>query len=120
MINLCGNWYATPIILGISIDDNIEPKLNYLQQKLLLDDKALRKLVLGSTIFHFSIEDNLKPKFDLLQGRLVLNDEELAKIITKLPFIMALSTEKNLEPTLDWLQQLLFYIIVSRTISNQS
>ena len=45
-----------------NIEDNVEPKLNYLQQKLLLDDVALKKLVLGTTVLHNNIEDNIEPK----------------------------------------------------------
>ena len=72
--------------------------MNYLQQKLLLDDKTLQKLVLGTTVLHNNIEDNIEPKLNWLQERLGLDEGELANIIARNP-------RDNIMPTLDWLQQ---------------
>ena len=52
------------------MEDNIEPKLNYLKNRLLLNDKALQKLVLGTTVLHYNIVDNIDPKLNWLQERL--------------------------------------------------
>ena len=79
--------------------------MNYLQQKLLLDDKTLQKLVLGTIVLHNNIEDNIEPKLNWLQERLGLDEGELAKIIARNPSIMHFSLEDNIMPTLDWLQQ---------------
>jgi len=72
-----------PQILGLSITDNIEPKLEWLQDHLILDDTALSKLIKRMPpILGMSILDNLEPKlnwlqvfFSWLQQRLSLTDE---------------------------------------------
>ena len=87
----------TPSILRLSMEDNIEPKLNYLKNPLLLNDKALQKLVLGTTVLHYNIVDNIEPKLNWLQERLELSDTALSKMVQRMPAIL-LSL---------WIQQLL-------------
>jgi len=64
-----------PQILGYSVEDNVKPKLAWLQDRLSLDVKSLNKLVQRRlpSVLIYSIEDNLEPKLAWLQKRLVLD-----------------------------------------------
>ena len=95
-----------PQIIGISISENIEPTLVWLQQRLLLDDVALSRLIILSPgPLTLSIPDNMEPKLDWLQQRLSLTDDELSKLIQRLPALFGYNIHTNIEPKLDWLQQ---------------
>jgi len=96
----------TPSILMASLDGNLEPKLNYLQRKLSLDDDtSLRKFVLTCpSVLACSIEENIEVKLDWLQERLILDEKRLTKLIISFPNVITISIHDNIEPTLDWLQ----------------
>ena len=97
---------SAPIIFGMSIKDNIDPKLDWLQQRLVLDDEELSKMITKfSAIVKYSLNDNIIPTLDWLQTRLELDDIALGKIIQKLPSILACSIPDNIEPKLNWIQQ---------------
>jgi len=95
-----------PQIIGVSILENVEPTLAWLQQRLLLDDVALSRLVILSPgPLTLSVPDNMEPKLDWLQQRLSLTDDELSKLIQRLPALFGYNIHTNIEPKLDWLQQ---------------
>jgi hypothetical protein len=83
----------------------VKPTLDYLQERLLLDDATLSKTVKRfPSALGLSISDNLEPKLDWLQKRLNLDEAQLGKLILKAPSILNLSIPDNLEPKLNWLQ----------------
>jgi hypothetical protein len=66
-------------MFGFCIEDSLEPKLSWLQERLDMNDKSLIK-VLG-----YSIEDNLKPKLSWLQEQLDIDDASLTVVVQRLP-----------------------------------
>jgi len=93
-------------ILGKRSDTNLAPTLDYLQSRLLLDDKSLRKLILSAPhLLGCSIEENIEPKLDWLQQRLSLTDVQLSRMICRQSYTLGCSVIDNLEPTISWLQQ---------------
>jgi hypothetical protein len=95
-----------PSVLSFSIENNLEPKLSWLQDRLSLDDESLRKLVRRlPSVLSFSIENNLDPKLSWLQDRLSLDDKSLSKLVQTLPAVFCYNIEGNLDPKLSWLQE---------------
>ena len=93
-----------PHILG-RLQSNLAPKIDYLQSRLLLNTKSLRKLLLSAPhILPCNIEDNIEPTLDWLQQRLDLDDVALSKLIQRQPYTLGCSITDNLEPTLNWIQ----------------
>ena len=87
-------------------DTGIAPKIDYLQNRLLLDNISMKKLIQRlPCILGMSISENMEPKLDWLQQRLSLTDDELSKMIQRLPALFAYNKHTNMEPKLDWLQQ---------------
>jgi hypothetical protein len=95
-----------PAVLGLSIDDNLEPKLAWLQDRLDMDDKTLSKMV-GTlpAVLGLSVEDNLEPKLKWLQGRLGLDSKSLQKLVKRYPSVFSCGIDETLEPKLAWLQE---------------
>jgi hypothetical protein len=92
-----------PGVLGLSIEDNLEPKLSWLQERLSLDDKSISKLVRKlPTVLGMSIEDNLVPKLSWLQERLELDSKSLSKLVQAAPPVLGYNVEANLEPTIEF------------------
>ena len=92
-----------PTLFSCSIDTNFEPKLDWLQERLHLDDVALSKMIqLLPTLFSCSIDTNLEPKLDWLQQRLDLDDEAARKMVTQFPPLFGYNVDSNLEPTLNF------------------
>ena len=84
----------------------LEERVNWLQQRLNLDDDELSKVIREQpSILGCSIPDNLEPTLDWLQQRLDLDSGALGKMIQTMPSILGCSIPDNLEPTLDWLPQ---------------
>jgi ferric-dicitrate binding protein FerR (iron transport regulator) len=69
-----------------SVEENMEPKLSWLQDRLRLDNKSLSKLVKTlPSVFSCSIEDTLEPKLAWLEERLSLDDKSLYELVQKQP-----------------------------------
>ena len=82
----------------------VEPKLDWLQQRLDLDAAQLGKLVRRDpTVLRRSVEESLAPKLEYLQTRLDLDAAQLAKIVRVFPQLLRYSVA-NVELTLEWLQ----------------
>ena len=89
----------------LSIEDNMEPTLEWLQHRLSLTNEQLSKVIQKRpTIISLSIIDNTEPKLDWLQHRLSLSDEELSKMIQRYTALFNYNVEGNLEPKLVWIQ----------------
>ena len=94
---------SVPSILTFSIDKNLEPKLEWLQQRLDLDDAAAGKMIRRvPNIFTCGIDKNLEPKLEWIQQRLSLTDGGLSNFVQKLPSILCCNVDNNLEPTLEF------------------
>ena len=69
-----------PQLLSLSVEDNMEPTLEWMRRRLDLDATQLRKMVLThAPLLGLSVEDNLAPRLDWLQTRLDLDDVQLRK-----------------------------------------
>jgi len=96
----------SPQVLGLSVKNNIKPKIDWLQSRLDLDAGQLRKIVLRLPAgLGYSVEDNMAPKLDWLQGRLDLDEEELKKMVVVHPHLLGYSIEDNLEPQLGFFEE---------------
>jgi hypothetical protein len=94
---------SKPQVFAYSIEDNLEPKLVWLQERLSLDDKSLSKLVQSKPqVFAYSIEDNLEPKLSWLQARLELDCKSLCSVIQRMPSLLGYNIEDNIEPTIEF------------------
>jgi len=93
-----------PTLLGMSVEDNMAPKLEWLQARIDLDDPQLRKVVLGALSVLSTGIDTLESKLEWLQMRLDLDVKQLRKVVLGRPQLLGMSVKDNLAPTLDWLQ----------------
>jgi len=94
-----------PQVLKLSITNNMEPKLEWLQKRLHLDDNSLSKMIQRlPPILGMSIPDNLEPKLDWMQDSLSVTDEQLSIMIQRSPHVLSYSIHDNMEPKLDWFQ----------------
>lgn len=99
---------SQPTILGrpSESDTGLASKIDYLQNRLLLENISVKKLIQRlPSILGMSISENMEPKLDWLQQRLSLTDDDLSKMIQRLPALFAYNIHTNMEPKLDWLQQ---------------
>lgn len=97
-----------PHLLGLSVDSNLQPRIEFLVETCGLAEKDVATLIKSSPgILGLSVEDNLRPTIEFLSNllssmkpELVGNDgdsrEHLRKCILNHPQIMALSI-KNLQ-----------------------
>jgi ferric-dicitrate binding protein FerR (iron transport regulator) len=75
-------------LLGSNMEENLEPKLVWLQERLLLDDAGIAKLVKEEASFlGFSLETN-EERMAWLQKRLVLDDKSLRKLVLSCPSVL--------------------------------
>jgi hypothetical protein len=97
--------YGFAQLLESNIEENLEPKLVWLQERLLFDDASIAKLVKKEASFlGFSLE-TLEERMAWLQKRLSLDDKSLSKLVGRLPAVLHYSVDDNLEPKLSWLQE---------------
>jgi hypothetical protein len=88
-------------VLGHSVEDDLEPKLAWLEDGLQLDDKSLCKLVQArAAVLGCSVEVSLEPKLAWLQERLSLDDKSLSELVQKQPSLFGCDVASNLEPTI--------------------
>ncbi len=91
-----------PPLLSFSVEDNMEPKLDWLQQRLDLDDVQLRKMVLTLPgLLVYSVEDNLEPKLAYLEREIGLSRPELREHVLRIPAILAYSLDKRHRPRVE-------------------
>jgi hypothetical protein len=109
-----------PTICALSIDQQLAPTLDFLQQRIGLKDDKLRELVRRQpSILNVSVQDHLEPNIAWLEQRLQLgggDQESLQKVVLLLtPMVGGLAQllgsnncnnmQETLEPTLCWLQE---------------
>ena len=95
-----------PPILGLSIEENLDPKLAWLKARLELDDEGVSKLVKRlPAVFNYSIEQNIEPRLAWLGERLLLDDKTLSLVIQRMPSLLGYNIETNLEPTIKFYEE---------------
>ena len=67
-----------PALLGLTVETNMELKLDWLQTRLDLDDLGLRKMVLTvPALLGYSVQDNMEPKLAFCEEELGLSPSEV-------------------------------------------
>ena len=88
-------------ILGLSIDDNLQPKLEWIQQRLSLTDESLSNLIKKfPSIFSCNVNTNLAPTLNFYIGALGDEREALTLVIQN-PSLFGYSLENRLKPRLE-------------------
>ena len=89
-----------PALLSYSVEDNIEPKLEWLQQHRRLDDAALSNMMQQfPALFGYNIDSNLEPTLNFYID--ALGDErEAVALVLSCPAMLGYSLEKRLRPRL--------------------
>jgi hypothetical protein len=83
-------------VLGSKMEENLKPTLVWLQERLLLADAGVVKLVKEHPSFlGFSLERHEDD----------LDDESLGKLVQSHPSVLGCGIDNDLEPTLPWLQE---------------
>ena len=84
-------------MLSYSTEESLEHKLDWLLQRLALDEESLSKLVQGlPQVLSLSIiEESLEPTLVWLQERLVLDDESLSKLVQNQPWLLLVRVSKK-------------------------
>jgi hypothetical protein len=90
---------SNPSNLGLSIEDNLEPKLVWLQERLQLDSKSLSKLVQAMPpVIGYNTEDNLKPTIKFYED--CVGSNAAIQMTAKNPRVLGSSLENRLKPRL--------------------
>jgi hypothetical protein len=94
-----------PQIIQLSIENNLKPRLDFLQERLDLSDTELACWFekSNSAILGLSVEANLKPTLDFLQT--LVNPSELKKAVRSHPPLLGLSLT-NLQEKVSYFQGL--------------
>jgi hypothetical protein len=103
-----------PHLFHLSVDTNLQPRIEFLRAACQLSDKHVATLIKSSSgILGLSVQDNLKPTLDYLTDLFVVDDsdddeiaatrgrEALHKCIMSHPAILALS-QRNIESKVDY------------------
>merc|ERR1719291_291553 len=89
-----------PNIFGLSIGDNIEPKLDWLQKRLSLNDSELSNFVQKfPSLLNFNVDTNIEPTLNFYIDALGDEDQALNLVIRR-PALISLSLENRLKPRL--------------------
>jgi hypothetical protein len=100
-----------PTILNLSVKDNLQPNISWLQGQLKLDQESLQRGVLSlipvfglAQLLGSNMETN--PELDLLwlQEKLKLDDDSLWKLVKKESSSLGLSLESH-KARVSWLQK---------------
>ena len=93
----------SPRLLGRNVTLSVEPKVNWLQQRLGWNNATLSKIVKRNpSILACNSTTGLAPTLDWLQPRLDLDDATLSFMIQNSPSLMNCNVDSNLEPTLNF------------------
>jgi hypothetical protein len=82
-----------PMIFQLSVNENLIPRIRYLQERCLLLDKDLTTLLKSSSgaVLGLSVKDNLEPTIDLLLN--MVSKTELRKVLLSHAQILGLSLD---------------------------
>jgi mTERF domain-containing protein len=92
-------WF--PQVLGLSVEDNVAPKVRYLEEEVGLGRAgAVEVITRHPKVLSLSVEDNIAPKVQFLAEEVGAGREGAADIILQQPTMLSLSIERKLRPTL--------------------
>jgi hypothetical protein len=90
---------TTPQVFACSIDDNLEPKLAWLEERLSLNDKSLCFVIKRMpALFTTNIDNNLEPTIKFYED--CVGSNAAIQLIAKDPRILGSSLENRLKPRL--------------------
>jgi hypothetical protein len=89
-----------PSALGMNAEENLEPKLEWLGERLVLDDASLSEFAqqCASVIICCNIENNLEPAIKFYEECVGL--DAARTLVTNSPTLLTRSLEKRLKPRL--------------------
>ena len=88
-------------VLSYSIEDNLEPKLQWLQTRFHLDDAGLKMMVLRLPVLCYSVEANIQPKLGFFEEELGLSPSEVCASIVSAPARLGYSLKTRYRPRLE-------------------
>merc|ERR1719221_1137059 len=89
-----------PNILGYSVEDNIEPKIDWLQKRLSLNDSELSILLQKlPSLLGYNVDTNIEPTLNFYIDALGDEDQALDLVI-RMPALIGYSLENRLKPRL--------------------
>ena len=90
-----------PTVLTLNMDKNVNPKLDWLQERLDLSRDELKKicLTLPATLA-YSVDKNLEPKLSYFEHELGMSPREIRSKIISMPARLGYSIEKRYRPRL--------------------
>jgi hypothetical protein len=93
-----------PNVLGMSVKNNIAPKVRYLQEEMGLGKEGAAKVIFKfPKLLGYSVDNNLRPTVKFLVEEAGAGPEGAADIILQIPSLLGMSIELNLRPTLHFL-----------------
>ena len=88
-----------PAVLCLNIENNIEPKLAWLGERLVLDDESLSLVIQRlPALLCYNIETNLKPTIKFYEE--CVGSDAARTLIATSPALLGYSLEKRLMPRL--------------------
>ena len=93
------------ILLSTNVENNLEPTLAKLQERLDLNETELVKFCLKApTVLLQNYTTGIEPKLDWFEDRFDLNKFQMKKIILRHPKLLLSSVENTFEPNIAWLK----------------
>ncbi|KAH7433272.1 hypothetical protein KP509_07G062300 [Ceratopteris richardii] len=99
--------YNAPQLLGLSVDDKMQPAIEFLESLGITRSSLLKIIKRKPMVLAYNIETKLQPNTEFLE-KLGIDRSAIARLVTRHPQLLILSVEKNLEPTVMYLMQLGF------------
>lgn len=99
--------YRAPAILGLSLERNIQPKVQYLQTSLALSDEELHTVLAAMpSLLLLNSESNLRPKLEFLNATVLANTtyhdvSAVREMVMRLPTLLGYSLEKRIAPRMN-------------------
>jgi mTERF domain-containing protein len=90
----------SPQLLGLSVENNLRPKIRFLVEEVGISEKALGH-VIGSfpNILGYSVEHNMRPKLEYLADEMLkVPMAKLGRPLEKCPQLLGYSLEKRIKP----------------------
>jgi len=93
-------WNVLTLEIGV-----LEELMRWLSERLGLKENEMQRMAQKHPILLQRNSNTLAPKLEYLQTRLLFDDASLRKLVLRHPTVFNFSTEDNVTPKLDWLQQ---------------
>ena len=96
---------ASPQILGLSIEEDLKPKVQWLLALLMTKNQVAKAIATFPKLFVYNTERNLKPRAQWFLD-LGMSKKQVGKVVAACPQVLGYSIEQNLKPKVDWLMAL--------------